>query len=126
VCPPAYLPASLQVVWKSSRLLGCAAQLCPSGVANTPFSAGTLIVCRYSPPGNIVGQFDSNVLPQVASPPPAEVAPGAPPTPPPVATLPGGFNFVSPGCLVSAGAAFSLCMQNDGNLVLFQDTQPIW
>jgi hypothetical protein len=40
--------------------------------------------------------------------------------------LPGGYKFVSPGCLASANTRFWMCMQDDGNVVLFQDKQPIW
>lgn len=41
-----------QVVWKNSRRLGCAARQCGSM---------TLVVCRYDPPGNVMGQFKANV-----------------------------------------------------------------
>lgn len=120
-----------QVVWRATNALGCAVQVCPDGVTNTPFTAGTLVVCRYSPPGNIVGdgQFERNVLPipmpGPVSPPPTSPPP-SPPAPVPAATLPAGHDFVSPGCLVSVGDVVWLCMQNDGNVVLYRDKQPIW
>jgi hypothetical protein len=111
-------------VWKSSNALGCVIQLCSSGIVNTPFKAGTLVICRYAPPGNIIGRFEANVLPVQQPPaPPANAPPVAPPA---TATLPSGHNFVSPGCLTSLGDDFWLCMQNDGNVVLFRDKQPIW
>jgi uncharacterized protein YkwD len=47
-----------QVVWKASRQLGCAVQDC----ANIQgFTAGTMVVCQYKPPGNVIGQFPQNV-----------------------------------------------------------------
>jgi hypothetical protein len=104
--------------------MGCVVQVCAGGIANTPFSAGTLVICRYSPPGNVLGRFDSNVLPIPQLPaPPASVPPASPS---PGGTLPAGHSYVSPGCLVSVGEAYWLCMQNDGNVVLFQNKQPIW
>ncbi|XP_036978076.1 GLIPR1-like protein 1 [Acanthopagrus latus] len=47
-----------QVVWASSYKVGCAAQLCPSGVKSTGFAAkeGVIFVCNYAPGGNIVGR----------------------------------------------------------------------
>lgn len=41
-----------QMVWKNSRRLGCAARQC---------GPMTLVVCRYDPPGNVMGQFKANV-----------------------------------------------------------------
>jgi hypothetical protein len=35
-----------QVVWKASARLGCAVQVCSSGISNAPFSTGTMVVCR--------------------------------------------------------------------------------
>lgn len=43
-----------QVVWKNSKKLGCAARQC---------GPMTLVVCRYDPPGNVMGQFKANVPP---------------------------------------------------------------
>lgn len=42
-----------QIVWKSSRSLGC-------GRAQTR-SGGTYVVCNYDPPGNYTGQYGPNV-----------------------------------------------------------------
>lgn len=42
-----------QVVWKSSRSLGC-------GRAQTA-NGGTYVVCNYDPPGNFTNQFGANV-----------------------------------------------------------------
>eukprot|EP00775_Hariotina_reticulata_P009625 gene9625-biopygen11521 len=52
-----------QVVWKGSRQLGCAIKACNSGLKNLQWPGGVIVVCRYSPPGNVMGSFDSNVLP---------------------------------------------------------------
>jgi uncharacterized protein YkwD len=41
-----------QIVWLSSKQLGCGMALCRSN---------PLLVCRYSPPGNVSGQFSRNV-----------------------------------------------------------------
>ncbi|HLU69104.1 MAG TPA: CAP family protein [Kofleriaceae bacterium] len=43
-----------QLVWASSRRLGCATVDC---------GGGSLWVCRYDPPGNVQGQFSGNVKP---------------------------------------------------------------
>eukprot|EP01025_Chloroclados_australasicus_P044549 TRINITY_DN4838_c0_g3_i1.p2 TRINITY_DN4838_c0_g3~~TRINITY_DN4838_c0_g3_i1.p2 ORF type:complete len:239 (-),score=18.83 TRINITY_DN4838_c0_g3_i1:1447-2163(-) len=43
-----------QVVWKSTREVGCATQKCPDFA---------LVVCHYSPNGNVLGQFDAKVAP---------------------------------------------------------------
>jgi len=50
-----------QVVWKSSREIGCAFVEC-NGKHGTP---GKYLVCEYSPAGNVVndGYFKRNVLP---------------------------------------------------------------
>ena len=47
-----------QVVWKSSTKLGC-------GIASGKFQGynGRYVVCRYAPPGNVIGAFPQNVLP---------------------------------------------------------------
>ncbi|TFK65338.1 PR-1-like protein [Pluteus cervinus] len=49
-----------QVVWLSTTGVACATALCP---ANTIFSGyqAYFIVCRYSPAGNVQGQFPQNV-----------------------------------------------------------------
>lgn len=45
-----------QIVWKSTTALGCG------------WNAGCkLYVCRYSPAGNIIGQFEQNVSPVVSN-----------------------------------------------------------
>ena len=50
-----------QVVWKSTKKLGCAFVFC-NGKNGTP---GHYLVCEYSPHGNVtnVGYFRENVLP---------------------------------------------------------------
>ncbi|EKM81188.1 hypothetical protein AGABI1DRAFT_127209 [Agaricus bisporus var. burnettii JB137-S8] len=49
-----------QVVWKASTNLGCDSHHCTTG---SPFGSGdwTYIICRYTPPGNVQGQFAANV-----------------------------------------------------------------
>ncbi|KAF8884870.1 CAP domain-containing protein [Mucidula mucida] len=48
-----------QVVWKNTKSVTCAVGQCPAG---TIFRAASqYVVCRYSPPGNYVGQFEANV-----------------------------------------------------------------
>jgi hypothetical protein len=51
-----------QMIWKSSKKLGCAFVLC-DGKNGTP---GHYLVCEYSPHGNITnkGYFEENVLPK--------------------------------------------------------------
>lgn len=115
-----------QLVWKSTTSLGCAAQLCPAGISNTPFASGALVICRYSPPGNVLGRFEANVLPiQLLDEAPPAPAPAT--VPPSAGILNSGYNFVSPGCLMSDGdEVFKMCMQHDGNVVLFHEQQAIW
>lgn len=127
LCSPSHPSTCVpwQVVWKGSSSLGCTVQVCQSGIANSPFSAGTLVICRYSPPGNVIGKFEQNVLPELQAPAPPASTPTAPGAPDPT-SLPEGYNFVSPGCLVAVGDEFWLCMQNDGNVVLFDNQQPVW
>jgi uncharacterized protein YkwD len=49
-----------QIVWKSSKRLGCAFVEC-NGMHGTP---GKFLVCEYSPAGNVIGRrsFSENVL----------------------------------------------------------------
>ncbi|PPQ92432.1 hypothetical protein CVT25_008653 [Psilocybe cyanescens] len=48
-----------QVVWKGSKQVACALADCRAG---TIFSqASKYLVCRYSPAGNVIGQFPANV-----------------------------------------------------------------
>lgn len=46
-----------QVVWKGSTRVGCSARRC---------GPMTIVVCRYDPPGNVLGQFAANVPRPVA------------------------------------------------------------
>lgn len=48
-----------QLVWKSTTKIGCAAVAC-NNIAGFG-QAGILAACRYSPPGNVQGGFQSNV-----------------------------------------------------------------
>ena len=43
-----------QLVWKGSKNLGC-------GIA---CGSGCVVTCNYFPPGNVLGQFESNVFPK--------------------------------------------------------------
>ncbi|KAK2893097.1 hypothetical protein Q8A67_013085 [Cirrhinus molitorella] len=54
-----------QVVWADSYKVGCAAEACPNGVAETHFSSlpGVIFVCNYATAGNYAG-----VLPYKAGP----------------------------------------------------------
>ena len=45
-----------QVVWRGSTQLGCARATCKTSHGDTDYW-----VCRYSPPGNIQGQFPANI-----------------------------------------------------------------
>ncbi|KDR75538.1 hypothetical protein GALMADRAFT_248009 [Galerina marginata CBS 339.88] len=52
-----------QVVWKGTTQVACAVGDCAAGTV-APM-AGKFLVCRYSPPGNYLGQFPQNVgMPQ--------------------------------------------------------------
>ncbi|KAJ8508172.1 hypothetical protein ONZ45_g9519 [Pleurotus djamor] len=47
------------VIWKSTTEVACAITECPAG---TIFGQSSkYVVCRYSPPGNVLGQFIENV-----------------------------------------------------------------
>lgn len=45
-----------QLVWKSSTQVGCGVKTCDN-------AWGDYVVCSYSPAGNVIGDFDSNVMP---------------------------------------------------------------
>lgn len=47
-----------QIVWADSYKVGCAAQVCPNGVAETSFSSqpGIIFVCNYATAGNYRGE----------------------------------------------------------------------
>lgn len=56
-----------QIVWASTRSVGCATQRC-NGMGNVGFSSGGVsffTVCDYWPPGNWAGAYDQNVFPPV-------------------------------------------------------------
>ncbi|KAF8057891.1 PRY3 [Scenedesmus sp. PABB004] len=83
--------AFTQLVWRASTDLGCAVQRCARGVAGTGFTDASLVVCRFSPAGNMAGGFAANVLPPLQQPqlPPASPAPGSPaPAPAPASPAP--------------------------------------
>jgi hypothetical protein len=44
-----------QMIWRGSKALGCGLAKCQDG--------STLMVCRYTPPGNVIGRFRENVPP---------------------------------------------------------------
>lgn len=61
---PGYSPATghfTQLVWASTTKIGCGRQTCGAGSA----SPGFLVFCEYSVAGNVLGQFEENVLPPV-------------------------------------------------------------
>jgi pathogenesis-related protein 1 len=49
-----------QVVWKNTKTVTCAIASCKKGTIFADY-ASKYIVCRYTPPGNYVGQFAANV-----------------------------------------------------------------
>ena len=49
-----------QVVWKATKHLGCGIA---SGCGASNDGMDTLVVCRYTPAGNVIGSFTTNVLP---------------------------------------------------------------
>lgn len=49
-----------QVVWRGSRSVGCASQLCAAGTLFAGFPSW-FTVCNYGPAGNYLGQFADNV-----------------------------------------------------------------
>jgi len=49
-----------QVVWKSTKQLGCARVQCGSKIFSG-FSSSDFIVCEYYPEGNVIGEFGQNV-----------------------------------------------------------------
>ncbi|KAE8212098.1 hypothetical protein CF327_g4223 [Tilletia walkeri] len=61
-----------QLIWKSSRTIGCAAVQCTPaslGFAWTGPEMATNVWCEYSNlPGNVIGQFDTNVLAPIGIP----------------------------------------------------------
>jgi uncharacterized protein YkwD len=44
-----------QLAWRATKRVGCALAPCSNGLE--------LLVCNYDPPGNVEGQFTSNLLP---------------------------------------------------------------
>eukprot|EP00927_Polykrikos_kofoidii_P045568 TRINITY_DN395_c1_g1_i1.p1 TRINITY_DN395_c1_g1~~TRINITY_DN395_c1_g1_i1.p1 ORF type:complete len:300 (-),score=36.80 TRINITY_DN395_c1_g1_i1:111-1010(-) len=55
-----------QVVWSGTSKIGCAVKKCTT-LPPTELENGTILVCEYSPPGNIIGQFEPNVLPMTTA-----------------------------------------------------------
>lgn len=47
-----------QIVWKSTKEIGCAVAYCKSGLSSYP---GYFSVCNYGPPGNYNGEYAQNV-----------------------------------------------------------------
>ncbi|KAG6006859.1 hypothetical protein E4U21_006666 [Claviceps maximensis] len=47
-----------QVVWKNTKKVGCAWKKCNGGAGK---AVGYYVVCKYSPPGNYLGQFGTQV-----------------------------------------------------------------
>jgi len=88
-----------QVVWTTTTLLGCAVQSCPNGLVG--WSAGRfLMVCRYSPRGNYLGDFGIKVKPVLAT------------------TLAQALTITSSStCRASPSNVYSLCQRTNGRLV---------
>jgi hypothetical protein len=51
-----------QMVWRGTVDMGCAATNCEAMLGGP---ATKFVVCQYSPPGNVLGRFHENVLPEV-------------------------------------------------------------
>ncbi|KAG5922032.1 hypothetical protein E4U42_005624 [Claviceps africana] len=47
-----------QLVWKNTKTVGCAWSKCDGGSGK---AIGYYVVCKYSPPGNYLGQFSAQV-----------------------------------------------------------------
>ncbi|WIA32961.1 hypothetical protein OEZ86_006126 [Tetradesmus obliquus] len=72
-----------QLIWKGSNLLGCAAVKCNSLQGLSDWTeGGTIVVCRYNPPGNVWGKFTENIFPRSGSNPTSPQPPTQPPTTP--------------------------------------------
>jgi len=50
-----------QVVWKNSTELGCGAAQGVKTFQGNQYNA-FYVVCQYGPAGNVIGQFDDNVI----------------------------------------------------------------
>lgn len=62
-CRRCFCCLAARVVWVATQKVGCAIQFCPLLTNKPPNSF--LVVCRYSPAGNVAGQFNANVRPLV-------------------------------------------------------------
>ncbi|EHS62451.1 uncharacterized protein PGTG_20576 [Puccinia graminis f. sp. tritici CRL 75-36-700-3] len=49
-----------QVIWEGTTQLGCAISNCHN-LPGTPLKDAPYWVCQYNPPGNVLGEFDTNV-----------------------------------------------------------------
>ena len=49
-----------QLVWAGSTAVGCGAAVCDMGVMQS-----LMLVCNYSPAGNVPGEYAANVQPLV-------------------------------------------------------------
>lgn len=51
-----------QLVWKSTREVGCAKASCaPGSIFDASYGEASYFVCEYYPPGNYIGEFAENV-----------------------------------------------------------------
>jgi len=50
-----------QMVWKSTKQVGCAVASCDLSVFTPNFWPAKFYVCEYYPAGNVIGEFDQNV-----------------------------------------------------------------
>lgn len=66
---PGFSPSTghaTQMLWAATQQVGCAVQNCVNGMSMGWGPESVFVVCRYSPPGNVIGAFPQNVLPATA------------------------------------------------------------
>ncbi|GBF94313.1 hypothetical protein Rsub_06935 [Raphidocelis subcapitata] len=112
-----------QVVWKGSTKIGCGYKLCPTLAGWAP--GRIIVVCQYSPPGNVIGAFAANVKPLCASP-----VDGKAIISPDAALVSGGAcleaDATKQKCLRSAGKRFFFCINPTGGLAAFDCRDQFW
>jgi hypothetical protein len=81
----AFWRAFTQMLWKSTKRVGCAEKSCSvQKFEDSTELVFEIMVCHYDPPGNVAGQYLANVLEPPAPPPPPSPPPkrSPPPSPP--------------------------------------------
>uniref|UniRef100_A0A383VKD2 SCP domain-containing protein n=1 Tax=Tetradesmus obliquus TaxID=3088 RepID=A0A383VKD2_TETOB len=140
-----------QVVWIGTTLLGCHVRSCPAltGFGGNPVQ-GIMVACEYDPPGNYMGEFQSNVKPKTNTPPggsspspkpvvrspspsPRPVTPSPKPLPEPKFTFGSSLSVddvLTPGtCLLSDNEKYRLCVNAFGSITVQygrSDTRTRW